>query len=136
MAGWICGSCNAENVPGTRFCGYCGAPRAAPAPEERRLITALFADLSGFTNLAERLDAEQLLEVIDPIVAALSTIVGRYEGHVEKYAGDALLALFGAPVTHDDDAARALRAAADMHAELARMTAAQPRDSGGLTLHV
>jgi adenylate cyclase len=136
MAGWICGSCEAENVPGTRFCGYCGAPRAvAPMPEERRLITALFADLSGFTSLAERLDAEQLLEVIDPIVASLSTIVGRYGGHVEKYAGDALLSLFGAPVAHDDDPDRALRAATEMHAELARIADANPVASG-LTLHI
>ena len=74
--------------------------------EERRLITALFADVSGFTSLAERLDPEQLLEVIDPVIAGLSSIVGRYEGYVEKFAGDALLALFGAPVTHEDDAAR------------------------------
>jgi adenylate cyclase len=137
MAGWICGSCSAENIPGTRFCGYCGmAAAAVPASEERRLITALFADLSGFTGLAERLDAEQLLEVIDPIVAALSTIVGRYEGHVEKYAGDALLALFGAPVAHDDDAERALRAAVEMHVELARICEALPADRRSLTLHV
>ena len=137
MTGWSCGSCGAENVPGTRFCGYCGTPvDAAPAPEERRLITALFADLSGFTSLAERLDAEQLLEVIDPIVAALSSIVGRYDGHVEKYAGDALLALFGAPVAHDDDAERALRAALDMHTELALICERLPHDRRSLTLHV
>jgi len=87
-------------------------------PEERRLITALFADVSGFTSLADRLDPEQLLEVIDPVIAGLSSIVGRYEGYVEKFAGDALLALFGAPVTHEDDAARALIVALEMHAEL------------------
>src|SRR5215204_307639 len=90
-------------------------------PEERRLITALFADVSGFTSLADRLDPEQLLEVIDPVIAGLSSIVGRYEGYVEKFAGDALLALFGAPVTHEDDAARALIVALEMHAELERL---------------
>src|SRR5918999_4526611 len=77
-------------------------------PEERRLVTALFADVSGFTTLADRLDPEQLLEVIDPLIAALTDVVGRYEGYVEKFAGDALLALFGAPVSHEDDAQRAL----------------------------
>src|SRR5438046_2513689 len=77
-------------------------------PEERRLITALFADVSGFTSLADRLDPEQLLEVIDPVIAGLSSAVGRYGGYVEKFAGDALMALFGAPVSHEDDAARAL----------------------------
>src|SRR5438552_912316 len=80
-------------------------------PEERRLITALFADVSGFTSLADRLDPEDLLEVIDPVISGLSSIVGRYEGYVEKFAGDALLALFGAPVTHEDDAERALHVA-------------------------
>ena len=68
-------------------------------PEERRLITALFGDVPGFTQLADRLDPEELLEVIDPVIASLSSIVGRYEGYVEKFAGDALLALFGAPVS-------------------------------------
>src|SRR5437763_12310174 len=58
-------------------------------PEERRLITALFADVSGFTSLADRLDAADLLEVIDPVIAALSSVVGRHAGYVEKFAGDA-----------------------------------------------
>ena len=104
-------------------------------PEERRLITALFADVSGFTSLADRLDPEELLEVIDPVISGLSSIVGRYEGYVEKFAGDALLALFGAPVSHEDDAARALRVALEMHAELARLCAELPHEAA-LTLHV
>jgi adenylate cyclase len=104
-------------------------------PEERRLITALFADVSGFTSLADRLDPEQLLEVIDPVIAGLSSIVGRYEGYVEKFAGDALLALFGAPVTHEDDAARAIIVALEMHAELERLGSELPYDAE-LTLHV
>jgi adenylate cyclase len=104
-------------------------------PEERRLITALFADVSGFTALAERLDPEQLLEVIDPVISGLSSIVGRYEGYVEKFAGDALLALFGAPVTHEDDAARALLVALEMHEELERMCAELPHNPE-LTVHI
>jgi adenylate cyclase len=103
-------------------------------PEERRLITALFADVSGFTALADRLDPEELLEVIDPVIAGLSSIVGRYEGYVEKFAGDALLALFGAPVTHEDDAARALLVALEMHAELERICSELPYEAA-LTLH-
>jgi adenylate cyclase len=105
-------------------------------PEERRLITALFADVSGFTGLAERLDPEQLLEVIDPIVSALSNVVESYEGYVEKFAGDALLALFGAPVAHEDDAERALLAALKMHAELERILLDLPAEERNLTLHV
>src|SRR5438874_5671321 len=136
MAEWGCPACSSANPEGTRFCGHCGAkaPEAASA-EERRLVTALFADISGFTPLAERLDPEELLEVIDPVVSALSSVVGRYDGFVEKFAGDALLALFGAPVSHDDDAARALRVALEMHQELARIVRDLPHDAE-LTLHV
>jgi adenylate cyclase len=104
-------------------------------PEERRLITALFADVSGFTSLADRLDPERLLEVIDPVIAALSSVVGRHDGYVEKFAGDALMALFGAPVAHEDDAARALRTALEMHTELARIVPTLPHEPE-LTLHV
>jgi class 3 adenylate cyclase/tetratricopeptide (TPR) repeat protein len=104
-------------------------------PEERRLVTALFADVSGFTALAERLDPEQLLEVIDPVIAALSSVVGRHGGYVEKFAGDALMALFGAPVSHEDDAARAVRVALEMHTELARIVPRLPQEAT-LTLHV
>ena len=104
-------------------------------PEERRLITALFADVSGFTALADRLDPEELLEVIDPVISGLSSIVGRYEGYVEKFAGDALLALFGAPISHNDDAERALHVALEMHQELARLVQTLPHEAD-LTLHV
>ncbi|HEX2222334.1 MAG TPA: adenylate/guanylate cyclase domain-containing protein, partial [Candidatus Limnocylindria bacterium] len=104
--------------------------------EERRLVTSLFADLSGFTPLAERLDAEELLGVIDPIINTMAEIVGRYGGFVEKFAGDALLALFGAPVSHEDDAARALLAALEMHRELGRVCQRIGDEAAGLTLHV
>jgi class 3 adenylate cyclase/tetratricopeptide (TPR) repeat protein len=104
-------------------------------PEERRLVTALFADVSGFTALADRLDPEQLLEVIDPVISALSSVVGRHGGYVEKFAGDALMALFGAPVSHEDDAARAVRTALEMHSELDRVVAKLPHEAD-LTLHV
>lgn len=159
---WTCGSCQAENPSGTRFCGHCGAAAEPEAPttaealrslvtasvadriaeeggqleEERRLITALFADVSGFTALADRLDPEELLEVIDPVVSRLSSIVGRFDGFVEKFAGDALLALFGAPVSHEDDADRALIVALDMHRELARICEELGPNASGLTLHV
>ena len=162
MAGWTCSSCGGDNPEGMRFCGHCGAAASAAEaesdvsrtlrsfvaepvaerlvaaggelPQERRLITALFADVSGFTSLAERLDPEELLEVIDPVISGLSSIVGRYEGYVEKFAGDALLALFGAPVSHEDDAERALLVALEMHRELARLCADLPH-APDLTLH-
>jgi adenylate cyclase len=163
MSTWVCANCGGENPEGMKFCGHCGSSAVATAPEpdiadalrsfvagpvadrlveaggtlpeERRLITALFADVSGFTSLADRLDPEQLLEVIDPVISGLSSVVGRYGGYVEKFAGDALMALFGAPISHDDDAERALRVALEMHAELARLVQQLPHDAE-LTLHV
>ena len=97
-------------------------------------MTALFADISGFTALASRLDTEELLGVLDPILEAMARIVARYDGWLEKFAGDALLALFGAPVSHEDDAVRAIRAAEDMHAELASLS--NHPLAQGLALHV
>jgi adenylate cyclase len=108
---------------------------AGDLPEERRLITALFADVSGFTTLADRLDPEELIEVIDPVISGLSSVVGRYEGYVEKFAGDAVLALFGAPISHEDDPERALMVALEMHRELERLCAELPHEAE-LTLHV
>ncbi len=146
MDGWGCAACGGQNPDGMRFCGHCGTPRpaveAAPPQEpprqteELRLITALFADISGFTDLAQRVDAEELQEIIDPIVARLSDLVAGHDGWIEKYAGDAVLALFGAPTAHDDDAERALATALEMHLELARIIEELPEAAAGLTLHV
>jgi adenylate cyclase len=157
MPTWTCAACEGANPGGTQFCGHCGSPREVPEemlrgvvagrigdrlaeeggnlPHERRLVTALFADVSGFTALADRLDPEQLLEVIDPVIGGLSSVVIPYEGYIEKFAGDALLALFGAPVAHEDDPERALLAALEMHRELARLVEKLPYDAD-LTLHV
>ncbi len=155
--GWACGACSGNNPAGTRFCGHCGAPSAGgPAvaevlrsfvteqvadrleagggavPQERRLVTALFADLSGFTRLAGALDTEDLMDVIDPVITGLTDVVGRYGGYVEKFAGDALLAFFGAPVAREDDAQRALLVALEMHQTLPGLAPA----GVDLTLHV
>lgn len=109
---------------------------ARGAIEERRLITAVFADVSGFTALAHGLDAEQLVGIIGPIVSRLADIVTRYGGYVGKFAGDAILAFFGAPVTHEDDAVRALLAAQDMQRESAELFRSLGPEAAGLTLHV
>jgi class 3 adenylate cyclase/tetratricopeptide (TPR) repeat protein len=96
----------------------------------------LFADISGFSELTGRVDTEELLEVIDPVVSALGNVVGRFGGAVEKYAGDAILALFCAPVAHDDDAARALQTAEAMHRELAELVPELGPDAANLRLHI
>ncbi len=103
--------------------------------EERRLVTAVFADISGFTALAERYDPEELSEVIDPVVGALSDVIAKHGGYVEKFAGDAILALFGAPISHEDDPQRALSAALELHEELARVRETLPYEHD-LGLHV
>jgi class 3 adenylate cyclase len=99
---------------GARFCAECGAalaetPRLAEA--ERKTVTVLFADLVGFTSRAERLDPEEVRAVLAPFYARLRGELERFGGTVEKFIGDAVMALFGAPVTHEDDPERAVRAA-------------------------
>jgi predicted ATPase len=99
---------------GARFCAECGAALAAAAPvaqAERKTVTVLFADLVGFTSRAEQLDPEDVRAVLSPFYARLRAELERFGGTVEKFIGDAVMALFGAPVTHEDDPERAVRAA-------------------------
>jgi class 3 adenylate cyclase len=108
----ICPNCGRENPDGFRFCGNCGAPLAAPGEgrEERKVVTALFADLVGFMSRAEQLDPEGVRALLGPYHARLREELERYGGTVEKFIGDAVMALFGAPVAHEDDPERAVRA--------------------------
>ncbi len=121
-----CPSCQEENPPKFRLCGYCGAALAPAAPalpvrELRRTVTLLFSDLKGSTALGERLDAEALHEVKERYFAAMAAQITRHGGKIEKYIGDAIMAVFGLPHAHEDDALRAVRAAAGMQAELRRV---------------
>jgi class 3 adenylate cyclase/tetratricopeptide (TPR) repeat protein len=109
----ICASCGQENPEGFRLCGMCGAS-LAPAPagrEERKVVTVLFCDLVGFTARAEQLDPEEVRAVLRPYHDRVRTELERYGGTVEKFIGDAVMALFGAPIAHEDDPERAVRAA-------------------------
>src|SRR4029079_2263926 len=109
----------------------------AARSDERRMVTALFADISGFTTLSERIDdPEELHEIIAPVISGMAAIAERYEGFIAKYAGDALLVFFGAPVAHADDADRALHVALEMHAALPGLLAKLPEDARGLELHI
>jgi class 3 adenylate cyclase/tetratricopeptide (TPR) repeat protein len=131
-----CPSCGAANPTGANFCGTCGtrlgtevrpAPAGAvspaagpvhggegPGPTERRIVTVLFADLVGFTSLSATRDPETIRELQDRYFEQTREIVGRYGGVVEKFIGDAVMALWGAPVAQEDDAERAVRAALDL----------------------
>src|SRR5690349_14470423 len=108
-----CAACGRENPADSRFCNGCGAPLDAPAPrrEERKLVTVLFADLVGFTSRSERMDPEDVRAMLSPYYARLRAELERHGGTVEKFIGDAVVAVFGAPVAHEDDPERAIRAA-------------------------
>ncbi|MEO8091082.1 MAG: adenylate/guanylate cyclase domain-containing protein [bacterium] len=141
-----CSNCAAENPPGAKFCIECGsgltavpaggraatgptpapgarpdlAPPGAPAtpPEERRKATVIFADLSGYTAFAERTDPETVKSLVDRALQRLGQEVVRYGGRVDKYIGDNVMAVFGAPVAHEDDPERAVRAGLAMQAAM------------------
>jgi class 3 adenylate cyclase/tetratricopeptide (TPR) repeat protein len=109
-----CPSCSQENPDGARFCNACGtALSSGPSArrEERKVVTVLFADLVGFTARAERLDPEDVRALLTPYHQRLRTELERFGGTVEKFIGDAVMAVFGAPVAHEDDPERAVRAA-------------------------
>jgi class 3 adenylate cyclase/tetratricopeptide (TPR) repeat protein len=107
-----CSACGRSNAEDARFCSDCGrALETQPAREERKIVTVLFADLVGFTSRAETLDPEDVRELLSPYYARLRQELERFGGTVEKFIGDAVMALFGAPVTHEDDPERAVRAA-------------------------
>jgi len=110
----VCPSCGADNPIGTRFCGVCGAALAAVVREVRKTVTVVFVDLVGSTALGERLDPEALRETMRRYHAELRRILERHGGQVEKFIGDAVMAVFGLPQVHEDDALRAVRAAAEI----------------------
>jgi class 3 adenylate cyclase len=143
-----CAACGEENPPGFRFCGACGAAcdsdgsstpgganagaGAAESDGERRWVTVMFADLSGFTAMSERTDPEEIRSMVDRCMSEMGQVVDRFGGTVDKVIGDALMAVFGAPVAHEDDAERAVRAAL----EIQRRASEQADDFGGLCVSI
>jgi class 3 adenylate cyclase/CRP-like cAMP-binding protein/tetratricopeptide (TPR) repeat protein len=137
-----CSVCGATVPPGLRFCGNCGtpvgAPPRSPAPrsapqvelEERKVVTVVFADLAASTELASRLDPEDLRGVLRPFFEAMVEEIERFGGTVEKFIGDAIVAVFGVPAAHEDDPIRAVRAALAMHHRLASVNDELERTSG------
>jgi class 3 adenylate cyclase len=124
-----CSNCNEDNPAGARFCASCGSPLDEPAGErrdERKIVTVLFVDLVGFTARAERLDPEDVRAILNTYYARLRSEIEPYGGVVEKFIGDAVMAVFGAPTAHGDDPERAVRAAFAVREAVAQLNAADP----------
>ncbi|MBK5229327.1 MAG: guanylate cyclase, partial [Actinobacteria bacterium] len=121
----ICGSCGEENSDKGRFCSNCGSPLEAPpeAREVRKTVSLVFTDLAGSTAMAEKLDPETVRRVMARYFTLMSSILEKHGGVVEKYIGDAVLAVFGIPQLHEDDALRAVRAAIEMRDAMAVLNA-------------
>jgi class 3 adenylate cyclase/predicted ATPase len=121
-----CPSCATPHRPGQKFCDECGTPLTAGAPaaarmspvSERRLVSVLFADLVGFTALSERRDPEEIRELLSHYFDRCRLLIERYGGVVEKFIGDAVMAVWGSPVAREDDAERAVRAALSLAQEV------------------
>ena len=110
-SGGACTSCLRSLPDDARFCPFCGHEVVASATEERRVVTVLFADIVGYSSLSEHLDPERLKRLIDAAFQRLIVDIESFGGTIDKVLGDAILALFGAPIAHEDDADRAIRAA-------------------------
>ncbi len=146
-----CPGCGQPTVPG-RFCGLCGTALAPgpPAPSsvaagaapweaagpvsERRTTTVLFGDLVAFTSYSEGRDPEEVRELLSAYFAVARTVVGRYGGTIEKFIGDAVMAVWGVPVSHEDDAERAVRAGLDLVTEIAAL--GESSGAPGLSMRV
>jgi len=162
MSASSCAACGFANPAGALFCGNCGSPLGRPCPscgtvvspelafctscgasleevervaaEERKVVTAVFVDLVGFTRRSERLDPEDVRGFLAPYHARAKAELERFGGTVEKFIGDAVVAVFGAPTAHEDDAERAVRAALAVRDAISELNADDP--SLGLSVRV
>jgi len=126
-----CSGCGIAILPSDRFCGECGleleigkkpAKKREDIVSELKLITSMFADISGYTAISERLDLEEVKDLLSNIFGEIAQIVIKYEGHIEKFAGDQVMALFGVPRAHEDDPVRAVKAASEIHQAMQRIS--------------
>jgi class 3 adenylate cyclase/tetratricopeptide (TPR) repeat protein len=128
-----CPSCGEENADKARFCQNCATPLGEAegvAPDVRRVVTIVFADVTGSTSLGERLDPEALRRVMGRYFDEMSAVIERHGGTVEKFIGDAVMAVFGIPRLHEDDAVRAARAAGGMREALEALNLELEREHG------
>ena len=126
-----CANCGRESPEDFAFCPACSAPLAPPAPQEvRKTVTVVFCDVTGSTAMGERLDPESLRRVMSRYFAEMRAALERHGGTVEKFIGDAVMAVFGVPAIHEDDALRAVRAASEMREALEVLNKELERDHG------
>jgi class 3 adenylate cyclase len=139
-----CPQCDSENLPEDHFCGKCGYRIKAAVTEiaqsttkpllvpesERKHVTVLFSDLSGYTAITEKLDPEETKEIMAKIFGEISKVVSKYEGFIERFVGDAVMALFGFPTAHEDDPVRAIKAARDIHEVVSSLSPRYERPIG------
>src|SRR5689334_25083340 len=125
----VCPACGESSPDRARVCMMCGELLADPSPqhEERKVVTVLFADLVGFTARSEAMDVEDVRGTLQPYHQLLRRELERHGGTVEKFIGDAVMALFGAPMAHEDDPERAVRAALAIQDAVARLREDDPR---------
>ena len=123
-----CPACGQDNPEIARFCLACGAPLAADTPprEERRIVSVVFVDLVGFTSRSEQLDPEDVRAILTPYHGTVRDELESFGGVVEKFVGDAVMAVFGAPTSHGDDPERAVRAALAVRDAVATLNTEQP----------
>ena len=127
----ICNNCGESNPERASFCLNCGAPLSRAATRAvRKIVTIVFCDVTGFTDLGEELDPESLRAVMARYFGTVSRVLQRHGGMVEKFIGDAVMAVFGVPLLHEDDALRAVRAAAGILDELDDLNEELERDTG------
>jgi class 3 adenylate cyclase len=117
-----CLECQFDNPDGFKFCGSCGHSLEAKTyiaslsiEGERKHVTIMFSDLSGYTAMTERLDPEEVKEIMSHIFSKITEIIKSYDGFIERFIGDAVMAVFGVPQSHEDDPIRAIRAAMEIH---------------------
>jgi class 3 adenylate cyclase len=133
-AALVCGSCGTELPPNSKFCNECGAAVATTTtPAEYKQVTVLFADVVHSMDIAAAVGAERLREIMAELVNITTAVVKRYDGRVDKFTGDGIMAVFGAPIALEDHAVRACLAALEIQDELAGLTA-QVRDHDGVEL--
>lgn len=117
----ICPCCGSSNPDTNKFCGQCGSLISSTvipgaSGEERKQVTVVFCDVSGYTAMSERLDSEEVRDIMQRIFSATAAIVKKYTGTIDKFIGDCVMVVFGLPQAHEDDPVRAIHAALDIHA--------------------